>query len=182
MTILQTRNRPFYRRRCAGVRRALLWGRFMTALSLMIWSETGRAEAKETKPMTAMERNGRFYVAASVLEREAGIVVKPLPGQDHLVACVEDRCALVKDYLREGTETYLAAQALAAALNGEVLLDAERKQIRFKFAAAAKETGDAVARVGMLAPNFRLTKLDGTTVSLADLRGRRILINSWASW
>lgn len=32
------------------------------------------------------------------------------------------------------------------------------------------------------APNFELRTLDGGTVSLADLRGRPVVVNFWASW
>lgn len=35
---------------------------------------------------------------------------------------------------------------------------------------------------GHPAPPFRLQALDGSTVSLADLKGRVVLINVWASW
>jgi len=32
------------------------------------------------------------------------------------------------------------------------------------------------------APDFRLTTLDGQTITLSDLRGRWVLINFWATW
>jgi cytochrome c biogenesis protein CcmG/thiol:disulfide interchange protein DsbE len=38
------------------------------------------------------------------------------------------------------------------------------------------------ARIGDPAPAFTLTDLDGRTVSLADLRGRPVIVNFWASW
>lgn len=37
-------------------------------------------------------------------------------------------------------------------------------------------------QVGEPAPNFRLTTLDGKTFTLAELHGKRVLLNSWASW
>jgi cytochrome c biogenesis protein CcmG/thiol:disulfide interchange protein DsbE len=37
-------------------------------------------------------------------------------------------------------------------------------------------------RVGDRAPAFSLSDLEGTTVSLADYRGRTVLVNFWASW
>ncbi|HEX9617521.1 MAG TPA: TlpA disulfide reductase family protein [Anaerolineales bacterium] len=37
-------------------------------------------------------------------------------------------------------------------------------------------------RPGFLAPDFRLQTLEGETAGLADLAGRPVLINLWASW
>jgi len=36
--------------------------------------------------------------------------------------------------------------------------------------------------IGRTAPAFRLESLDGTTIDLADLRGRPVVVNFWASW
>lgn len=36
--------------------------------------------------------------------------------------------------------------------------------------------------IGNLAPDFTLTTLDGQTVTLAELRGRPILLNYWVTW
>ncbi len=37
-------------------------------------------------------------------------------------------------------------------------------------------------QVGNVAPDFSLTQLDGTTVTLSSLRGSVVLVNFWASW
>ena len=37
-------------------------------------------------------------------------------------------------------------------------------------------------REGFLAPDFTLDTLDGTKVTLSDLRGKIVLINLWATW
>jgi peroxiredoxin len=48
--------------------------------------------------------------------------------------------------------------------------------------------GDSSAMEGMVdlrgkpAPNFTLKSIDGKTVSLADYRGKAVLINFWATW
>jgi len=43
-----------------------------------------------------------------------------------------------------------------------------------------EETTLAVA--GTLAPDFKVEMLDGTTLSLSDLRGKVVVLNFWATW
>ena len=39
-----------------------------------------------------------------------------------------------------------------------------------------------LAWVGVRAPDFSVTNLDGQPVHLADLKGRRVILNFWATW
>jgi peroxiredoxin len=55
------------------------------------------------------------------------------------------------------------------------------------WASAAPPGGTTTGRIpaprpGFQAPEFSLQALDGSTVTLAGLRGRPILVNLWASW
>jgi thiol-disulfide isomerase/thioredoxin len=44
-------------------------------------------------------------------------------------------------------------------------------------------SGDAVMpNVGELAPDFEYTLADGTTHKLSELRGKKVLLNFWATW
>lgn len=42
--------------------------------------------------------------------------------------------------------------------------------------------GVSAPRAGLLAPDFELQTLDGSTVRLSDLRGQPVIVNVWASW
>ncbi|MFS0753056.1 peroxiredoxin family protein [Oceanobacillus sp. 1P07AA] len=46
------------------------------------------------------------------------------------------------------------------------------------------ESTDATVglEVGNLAPDFKLQTLNGETVKLSDFRGRRVMLNFWATW
>ena len=135
------------------------------------------------KAVPTVERNGQLYVRASALSERGGIAIKLLPGGPQIVACSEDRCALLKEFVREPGDTLVAVEALTKALEATAEFSAGRREVRFHL---GPKNGTALAepfvRVGQLAQNFRLTKLDGTSLALSDLRGRRVVINSWASW
>ncbi|PFK14924.1 TlpA family protein disulfide reductase [Bacillus cereus] len=36
--------------------------------------------------------------------------------------------------------------------------------------------------IGKSAPDFELTKLDGTNVKLSNLKGKKVILNFWATW
>jgi cytochrome c biogenesis protein CcmG/thiol:disulfide interchange protein DsbE len=50
------------------------------------------------------------------------------------------------------------------------------------FALVAFQRGQTGASVGDEAPAFALADLDGKPLRLADLRGRPVIVNFWASW
>ena len=49
-------------------------------------------------------------------------------------------------------------------------------------AAALMLVGAKAPKVGEMAPDFQMTLVDGTKVSMADLRGKVVVLNFWATW
>jgi len=68
--------------------------------------------------------------------------------------------------------------ALARHRGQAVVHDAERG---VWVCGPAGEVRDA-ARRSLAAPDFTLPDLDGRLHSLSEHRGRKVLLNSWASW
>jgi hypothetical protein len=140
------------------------------------------ATADETRMILVTDRNGTAYVSATELGRNAGIAVKKLPGSDAVVACSQDRCARVKGFLREGDATLVNVAELAKVLGFVARFSDGRRQVHLEAGPKSLPADGSITRVGDLAPNFRIARLDGSPASLADFRGKRVLIQSWASW
>ncbi len=132
--------------------------------------------------MPTLQRNGGVHVSVSSLAGRKDIAIKQLPGRVEWVVCAGDRCALLNELMRDGDETLVSAEALAHALGATLRFDPKRKRVILAIERPGQVATDTAPRPGSLAPNFRLTRLDGTPVSLSDFAGKRVLINSWASW
>jgi hypothetical protein len=136
----------------------------------------------EPKMIPVIEQDGTTYVAGTALARDAAIAIKKLPGNDIVVACSSERCAQLKDFLKKGDELWVSTASLTRALGLSARFTDDKRQVRFDVVAQKPSASDPTAGVGQLAPDFLLPKLEGGTVSLADFRGKRVLIESWASW
>ncbi len=133
-------------------------------------------------PLPVVIRDKEAYVTAAALEGEAGIAIKRLPGSNGFVACSAELCAPLKSVLTDGDMVLVSVTSLGEALSLESTFDRSREHVTFAPAPGASPAAAGTAQVGAVAPNLRLTKLDGTFVTLDELRGQRVLINSWASW
>lgn len=138
--------------------------------------------ASDAKLLPVVSKSGLAYVKASDLAASCGIAARELPGQNLVAVCHEDRCVTFKEFRREGAELLVLIGPLAKALELKSTFNDDRSRVSFAFAARAEREESGAVRVGQLAPDFRLTKLDGSPVALSDFRGRRVVISSWASW
>jgi hypothetical protein len=127
-------------------------------------------------------RNGVAHVTAAALEREAGIAVKRLPRPGEFTACGTNGCFRLRGVLAEGDTWLVPVSALSQALNLTATFDGRGDLAALKPGPSRPADASGLPRVGTLVPNLRFTRLDGTAVSLDELRGQRVLINSWASW
>ena len=166
---------------CAG--RSRVYSARMNPAKLLMLALTAILSALACAgPLPVVVRNGESHVAATALEREAGIVIKKLPGKGQFVACAAEQCAPVKSVVVEGETLLVPVTALSEAMNLTATFDDARRHVTLSPGAGGAAAATGAARVGAIAPNLRLTKLDGTPVSLDEFRGQRVLINSWASW
>ena len=123
----------------------------------------------------AAEAQGEdLWLTPSELER-LGWVLKP-EGLCRGPLCVPIPPARRVEFVRADGAVNLAA--LARHRGQAVVHDAERS---VWVCGPAGEVRDAT-RTSIIAPDFTLPDQDGRLHSLAQFRGRKVLLNSWASW
>lgn len=133
-------------------------------------------------PLAVKIANGVPHVTAAALEADAGIAIKRLPGPGGYVACGVERCAPLAAVTASADGVLVPVPALETALDLSAHFDDDRRFVTLVHGRRHGSSPASGARVGSLAPNLRLRKLDGTPVALDQFRGQRVLINSWASW
>jgi len=134
--------------------------------------------------MDYIEQNGRLFVSARELESRAGIAIKSLPGRSEFAACRADRCILVDESSRHGDTLWISLEQIADGFGAKWLMDEDRDTVSLEFYGKAppESSSPGAGAVGGLVPAMRFSLLNGGTISLDELRGKRVLINSWASW
>lgn len=142
-----------------------------------------RADDKTVK-LKLIQREEVNYVSAFELEQEAGMAVKSLPGQDAIVLCRDDQCVLVQEFRRVDDQLWVDVRAIESALGMVLVIDESSSTVLISMepSKSGSRADDADLGVGSLAPQLQLARLDGGSITLSELRGKRVLINSWASW
>jgi hypothetical protein len=136
----------------------------------------------DASPVPIVPRNARNYVNSKTLEQTLGIVVKSLPAEKQMVVCYREHCAVLEGVIAEADGLLVPLDSLEKALNSRAVIDDSRKTVTFNFSKAEAAAHGSAPGVGRLAPDFRLTKLDGRSINFSAFHGKRVLINSWASW
>ena len=109
-------------------------------------------------------------------------MTKRLPGRGEFVACGKEFCAPLPGVVTDGDTLLVPVAALSEAMRLTATFDDRRRHVTFGPALRKPDAMTGLGRLGAIAPNLRLIRLDGTPVTLDELRGQRVLINSWASW
>ncbi len=128
--------------------------------------------------MTAPARTIDLWVTISDLTRATRFVIKPQG------VCRDELCfPLPKNRKAEfvskkGTTTWFNLSAFAKLIKQSVVAD-QKNGIWYFGARAAEQSGYLTS---LEAPNFTLPDLNGKLHSLADFRGKKVLLVTWASW
>jgi len=149
-------------------------------MAVVLVKPTVAFPSENTQPFQIVRQGDVLLVKSSELIK-AGIAVKALGSRDAAV-CHQDRCAKITVTTREGSVMLLALKTVADALDAKIEILSGGKSARLQFPALAATPAKQLGRAGQLAPDFRLARLDGKMISLSDFRGKRVVINSWASW
>lgn len=79
---------------------------------------------------------------------------------------------------------------IATLLIGSMIVLTVKSTIENNATSTGSEVGEAadgsVKKIGLekgnLPPNFELTTMSGDMITLADLKGKKVILNFWASW
>jgi hypothetical protein len=131
-----------------------------------------------TEVSSAPESSSDLWITTGDLSRATRFVIKPQG------VCRDELCfALPKNRMKEfvskkGATTWFNLSEFAKLIKQPVVVD--QKNGVWYFGARASEQNGYPA--SLAAPNFTLPDLNGKLHSLADFRGKKVLLVTWASW
>jgi hypothetical protein len=114
----------------------------------------------------------RVYLRPAALQAALGWELKPQG------FCKDDRCVPVRGQGDLVTPTGIDLAGFAALLSRPAAIDLEER-----VACLGASAADRSAQLASLvAPDFTLPDVDGAVHSLADYRGKKVLLVAYASW
>jgi hypothetical protein len=150
----------------------------------------GGAAAMSAQPVTVLYKDQTvkvertladptdLWVESADLPRVNGFVLKPEG------ACLDELCVPIRQdqdsdlFVRRDPDRWISVTKLADRLGQSYAVDREARVWSF---AEVPATRRSFTEQGM-APDFTLPDVEGRPVRLADLRGRKVLLLTWASW
>ena len=126
----------------------------------------------------ALEDPTDLWLSPADLTRVNGFVLKPEG------ACLEEICIPIKQdqdsklFVRRSGKSWVNITELARKLQQPFVSDS--KASAWSFGAIPQVRRPFLESA--IAPDFELTDRSGKTVRLSDLRGKKVLIMTWASW
>ena len=135
-------------------------------------------DGRLTPLVTSGEASKDLWITMKDLKRATGFVVKP-QGVCRDELCFPLPAKRKADFIsKRGAETWFSLTAFAALVKQPVARD-EKNGVWY-FGKREDERGAYLA--SLKAPNFTLPDINGKMHSLADYRGKKVLLVTWASW
>ena len=131
-----------------------------------------------TEVSVAPEASSDLWITVSDLTRATRFVIKPQG------VCRDELCfPLPKSrkaefVAKKGSTTWFNLSEFARLIKQPLVID-QKNGVWYFGARAAEQNGYLTS---LEAPNFTLPDLNGKLHSLADFRGKKILLVTWASW
>jgi len=135
-------------------------------------------DGRPTDVSASAESSKDLWITMDDLKRATGFVVKPQG------VCRDELCfplpAKRKDEFisKKGKDTWFNLSAFATLVKQPATRD--EKNSTWFFGKREDERGSYLA--SLEAPNFTLPDINGKMHSLADYRGKKVLLITWASW
>jgi hypothetical protein len=160
-----------------------------TGIATLVLS-LGGAAAMSAEPATVLYRDDAvkvertlpdptdLWVEAADLPKVNGFVLKPEG------ACLDDLCVPIKQdkdsdlFVKRDADRFISVTKLADRLGQSYAVDRDKQVWSF---AEVPATRRSFFEQG-IAPDFTLPDVQGRPVKLSDLRGRKVLLLTWASW
>lgn len=131
-----------------------------------------------TEVSAALETSSNLWITTSDLTRATRFVIKPQG------VCRDELCfPLPKNrtaefVLKKGVTAWFNLSEFARLINQPFVSD-QKNGVWYFGVRSAEQNGYLAS---LEAPNFTLPDLNGKPHSLADFRGKKVLLVTWASW